>query len=76
MKSNCSRQSCVVSQGCQILLDTIYQNGGNITAVHKIFKKMPLNKVNGHKVHQVVVKDFKNFHPNAFKNLPKLGDLV
>jgi hypothetical protein len=67
----------VVNQGCQIFIDTIYQNGGNIIDAHK-YNKLPWNKVpkwpqsvpNGHRSY------LKNFHPNAFKNLPKLGDLV
>jgi hypothetical protein len=31
-----NQADCRMNQGCQIFLDTIYQNGGNTTDVHKI----------------------------------------
>jgi hypothetical protein len=30
------------------------------------------NKANGHKAHQMVIKDAKNFHSKGFQSVPKL----
>jgi hypothetical protein len=46
-------------QGCQIFIDTIYQNGDNVT--------------NCHTVYQMVMTDIKKFNSKAFQNVPKLG---
>jgi hypothetical protein len=58
-----------MEQGCQIFLDTIYQNGDNITNVHNIYTKWPKIKANGHKIYQMVMKDTKIIHSKAFQNI-------
>jgi hypothetical protein len=47
----------------------IYQ----ITTKHN---KRLLNKANGHKAYQMVIKDMRNFNSKAFQNVPKLEELV
>jgi hypothetical protein len=61
-------------QGCQILLDTMYQNEGKCTklpliyqtAIHTIFKRLEYIQ-NG---------NTNLFHSKMVQNLPKLGFLV
>jgi hypothetical protein len=43
------------SQGCQIILGTIYQNGGKYT-------RWPINIPKGHKIYQISVKYTKRTH--------------
>jgi hypothetical protein len=65
-----------VSQGCQIFIGPIYQNGENYT-------KLPQNIANGHKIFpmavkidQMVINCAKIFHSKTVQNLPKLVFLV
>jgi hypothetical protein len=61
-------------QGCQMFLDTIYQNGGKYTT------KLP----NGNKMYQIaeiylfqMTKEYTDlFHSKALQNLPKIGFLA
>jgi hypothetical protein len=53
------------TQGCQIFLDTIYQNVPNYHNITKWPKKF-----------QVTIKYTNIFHCKALQNLPKLGFLV
>jgi hypothetical protein len=63
-------------QGCQIFLDTIYQNGEKCT-------KLTQNILNGHKISpnvckifQMAIKFINIFQYRSLQNLPKLGFLV
>jgi hypothetical protein len=62
-------------QGCQIFLDTIYQNGGEIYQI-------ALNYQNSHNMYQLDVvhtkwpKIYQPIHSKDLQNLPKLGFLV
>jgi hypothetical protein len=59
-------------QGCQILLDTIYQKGGNIPNDHKLYQtsinytKWPNNILNGHKI-------YRHFPYEGTPNFTKIG---
>jgi hypothetical protein len=59
-----------VNQGCQIFLETTYQNGKNIPNDHKMYQTAikyticPKNRQNGH-------KNTNSFHCKTFQNLPK-----
>jgi hypothetical protein len=59
-----------LQQGCQIFLDTIYQNGDNITNGQNHEPNGHKTKADGHaQVYQMVMKDIKIIH--MFKGLPK-----
>jgi hypothetical protein len=65
-----------LGQGCQIFLDTIYQNVGKYTKLLQNYqitikcKKCPWHIPNGHKKYTNI------FHSKALQNLPKFGFLV
>jgi hypothetical protein len=52
----------IIMQGCQIFIDTIYQNGGKYT---KITTTLP----NGHKVYQMAVKYSKLVNVLTYSSL-------
>jgi hypothetical protein len=71
LRINYAHSSDRVGLGCQIFLDTRYQNGYNVTNAQKIYP-FAINKLNGHTVFQMVIKDINIFHSKDFQNAPKL----
>jgi hypothetical protein len=59
-------------QGCQIFLDTKYQNGENIPNYHEMAKWYQ-NIPNGCNIFQMTIKCTNIFLSKALQNLPKLG---
>jgi hypothetical protein len=66
-----------LNQGCQIFLDTTYQNKGKYTKLpqhikdHKIYHNIP----NDLKIFQMTIKYTSIFHSKALQNWSKLGFL-
>jgi hypothetical protein len=57
--------SLILNQGCQIFLDTIYQNGG------KQHYQMAIKIPNDRKIFQMAIKYTNIFHSKILQNLPK-----
>jgi hypothetical protein len=62
-------------QGCQIFLDTMYQNVIKDTKLPQHYQ-MALNIPNDRKLFQMTIKYTSIFQSKALQNLPKLGFLV
>jgi hypothetical protein len=62
-------------KGCQIFLDTIFQNGEKLPNAHNITNSTS-SIPNGLKTFQRTIKYTNIFHSKALQNLPKLGFLV
>jgi hypothetical protein len=67
--------SLAAEQGCQIFLDTTYQNGGKIYQMTAKYTKWTYNISNGRKIDPIIIKyTFSIARPS--KIYPKLGFLV
>jgi hypothetical protein len=70
-----------LTQGCQIVLNTTYQNGENIPYDHKIYQittkytKKTKYKPKWRKNDQMATKYRNSFHCKTIQNLPKMGFL-
>jgi hypothetical protein len=65
-------------QGCQIFLDTIYQNGEKCTKLTQQYL-MTIKYAhisNGRRIFQMTLRYTNIFNSKALQNLPKLGYLV
>jgi glycerophosphoryl diester phosphodiesterase len=63
-------------QGCQIFLDTIYQQGGKIYQMTTKYTEWPKNISNGRKIVQMSIK-YSNIYPcKALQNFSNLLFLV
>jgi hypothetical protein len=60
------------AQGCQIFLDTTYQNEKNIPKYHKNIPKYHKNIPNVRKIYKMCIKYTNIFACKTLQNLPKL----
>jgi hypothetical protein len=63
-------------EGCQIFLDTIYQNEGKYAKLQQHYQMAITYIPNDEKILQMTIKYTSIFHSKALQNLPKLGFLV